>query len=52
MRFQCIAIGSYLVKSGRKTILKLAAKEKRRQSLEGIFQKISDLSSPFQISNT
>jgi len=51
MRFQCIAIGSYLVKSGRKTTLLLSAKEKRRQFLEGLFAKISNLSPPFQISN-
>lgn len=51
MKFQCIAIGSYLVKSGRKTVLKLSAKEKRRQFLEGLFQKLNDLSPPFHISN-
>ena len=27
MRFQCIAVGSYLVKSGRKTTLMLSAKQ-------------------------
>jgi hypothetical protein len=51
MRFQCIAIGSYLVKSGRKTTLLLSAKEKRRQFLEGLFAKVSNLSPPFHISN-
>jgi len=51
MRFQCIAIGYYLVKTGRKTTLKLSAKQKRRQFLEGIFSKVSSLSPPFQISN-
>jgi len=51
MRFQCIAIGSYLVKTGRKTTLKLSAKQNRRQFLEGLFSKVSNLSPPFQISN-
>lgn len=51
MRFQCIAIGSYLVKSGRKTTLKLSAKQKRRQFLEELFFKVSNISPPFQISN-
>jgi hypothetical protein len=51
MRFQCIAIGSYLVNSGRKTALKLSAKQKRRQFLEGLFQKLDGLAPPFQMSN-
>lgn len=51
MRFQCIAIGSYLDKSGRKTTLILSAKDKRKQFLEGLFAKVSNLSPPFQISN-
>jgi hypothetical protein len=51
LRFQCIAIGSYLVKTGRKTTLKLSAKQNRRQFLEGLFTKVSNLSPPFQISN-
>jgi len=51
MRFQCIAIGSYLVKSSRKTTLLLSAREKRKQFLEGLFDKVSNLSPPFQISN-
>lgn len=51
MRFQCIAIGSYLSKSGRKTTLNLSAKRKRREFLEGLFTKVAGLSPPFQISN-
>ncbi len=51
MRFQCIAIGSYLVTSGHKTVIKLSAKDKRKQFLEGLFQKLDNLSPPFQISN-
>jgi len=51
IKFQCIAIGSYLVKSGHKTVLKLSAKDKRKQFLEGLFQKLDNLSPPFQMSN-
>jgi hypothetical protein len=50
VRFQCIAIGSYLTKSGRKTTLILSAKQKRKQFLEGLFSKLNDLAPPFQIS--
>ena len=51
MKFQCIAIGSYLAISGRQTVLKLSAKQKRRQFLEGLFQKLDGFSPPFQMSN-
>jgi hypothetical protein len=50
IRFQCIAIGSYLVKSGRKMTLKLSAKDKRRQFLERLFSNVANLSPPFVIS--
>ena len=54
IRFQCIAIGSYLSKSARKTKLKLSASGKRRRFFEELFQKV-DLMSPekliIQISN-
>jgi hypothetical protein len=51
MRFQCIAIGSYLVKTCRKITLKLSTIQKWRQFLEGLFSILSNLSPPFQISN-
>ena len=51
MRFQCIAIGSYLARTGRKMTLRLSAKQKRRQFLEGLFLKAENLSPPFLISN-
>lgn len=51
IQFQCIAIGSYLTKSGRKTVLKLSAKEKRKEFLEGLFKNLSGVSPPFQFSN-
>jgi hypothetical protein len=50
IKFQCIAIGSYLVKSGRKKKLKLAAEGKRRHFLEHFFSKLEVLDSPFKFS--
>lgn len=50
LNLQCIAIGSYLTRSGRKTKLKLSAKEKRRRFLEDLFQNLADSSPPFQVS--
>lgn len=51
IRFQCIAIGSYLTKSGRKTTLILSAKQKRKEFLQKLFSKLNDCSPPFQFSN-
>lgn len=51
VRFQCIAIGSYLVRSGNKIKLKLAAEGKRRHFLEHIFQNVETLKPPFVFSN-
>lgn len=42
IKFQCIAIGSYLISSGRKKILKLAAEGKRRHFLEHIFKNVGE----------
>lgn len=44
IRFQCIAIGSYLVSSGRKKKMKLSAEGKRRHFLEHIFNNIDEIS--------
>jgi hypothetical protein len=51
IKFQCIAIGSYLVKDGRKKKLKLAAEGKRRHFLEHFFSNLEVLDSPFTFSN-
>lgn len=51
LKFQCIAIGSYLVKDGRKKIMKLDAEGKRRHFLEYFFDQIEELSPPFNFSN-
>jgi hypothetical protein len=50
VKFQCIAIGSYLVQSGRKKILKLSAEGKRRHFLEHIFKKTAEKSPPYSFS--
>jgi hypothetical protein len=51
VRFQCIAIGSYLVKNGRKKVMMLSAEGKRRHFLEHIFEKVELLEPPFKFSN-
>jgi hypothetical protein len=50
VKFQCVAIGSYLVSSGRKKILKLSAEGKRRHFLEHIFKNVSSISPPYTFS--
>jgi len=50
VKFQCLAIGSYLISSGRKKILKLSAEGKRRHFLEHIFKNVERLKPPYSIS--
>jgi len=47
VKFQYTAIGSYLVTSGRKKLLKLAAEGKRRHFLEHIFDNLEHLKPHF-----
>lgn len=47
MNFQCIAIGSYLARSARKTVLRLCVKDKRKDFIEGLFKNLSQCSPPF-----
>lgn len=51
IRFQCIAIGSYLVKSGRRKEMKLSATGQRRHFLEHIFKRFELIHPPFSFSN-
>ena len=51
IKFQCIALGSYVVKNGRNKMLKLSAEGKRRHFLEKIFNKVELLPPNFHISN-
>jgi hypothetical protein len=51
IKFQCIAIGSYLITKGQNKKMKLAAEGKRRHFLEHLFDNVERLSPPFQFSN-
>lgn len=51
IKFQCIALGSYVVKNGRSKVLKLSAEGKRRHFLENIFDRVELLPPNFTISN-
>lgn len=51
VNFECIAIGSYLTKKSRNIILNLSVQDKRRQFIEGLFQKLSGIGPPFIIPN-
>lgn len=47
IKFQCLAIGSYLVSSGRKKVLKLSAEGRRRHFLSHIFNNVEHLKPPY-----
>jgi len=51
IKFQCIAIGSYLVSSARKIKMKLAASGKRRHFLEHLFENLEVIRPPYRFSN-
>lgn len=51
IRFQCIAIGSYLIKNNRKFKMKLAAEGKRRHFLEHLFNNLEVIRPPYKFSN-
>ena len=51
VKFQCIAIGSYVVKRGRNKMLKLSGSGKRRHFLEKIFERVEKIPPDFSISN-
>lgn len=51
IKFQCIAIGSYLVKSGRKLKMKLSAEGKRRHFLEHLIENLEVIRPPYKFSN-
>ena len=46
---ECIAIGSWIVNSGRNTILKLALPEKRRTAFMKLFDDLVDIRPPIQL---
>jgi hypothetical protein len=43
LKFQCIAIASYLVRHSRKTTLVMSANDRRRAFFDGLFQKIDQI---------
>lgn len=49
IRFKCFALGGWIVKRGRKKILKLSVVPARRAWLDGLFSKLVDFSPPFPI---
>jgi hypothetical protein len=51
LKFQCIAIGGYIITRARKRVLKLAVKEKRRGFLDKLFLNLSGTAPPFHFSN-
>lgn len=51
LKFQCIAIGGYIVRRSRKSVLKLAVQDKRRGFLDKLFLNLSGTEPPFHFSN-
>lgn len=49
MKFQCIALGCYIVKNGRNKMLKISAAAKRRHFLQKVFEKVDLLPPNFTI---
>jgi len=43
LKFQCIAIASYLVRHSRKTTLVMSVSDRRREFFEGLFHKIDEI---------
>ncbi len=43
LKFQCIAIASYLIRHSRKTTLVMSVKDRRREFFDGLFQKIENI---------
>ncbi len=51
IKFQCIAIGSYLIRNSRKIKMKLSAEGKRRHFLEHLFKNLEVIRPPYKFSN-
>ncbi len=49
IRFKCFALGSWIIKRGRKKILKLSVAVKRRSWMDGLFSKLVGLNVPFPV---
>ena len=49
LRFNCFAVGSWIVKQGNKTVLKMSVPLKRRQWFDGLFENIRRTELPLSI---
>lgn len=49
IRFKCFALGSWIIKDGRNKVLKLSVVAKRRDWLDGLFSRLTDLAPPFPV---
>jgi hypothetical protein len=49
LRFNCFAVGSWIVRQGNKSILKMAVPLKRRQWFDGLFENIKRSELPFSL---
>lgn len=49
LTLECIAIGSWIARSGRKTILKLALPHKRRTAFMRLFEDLADIRPPIHV---
>jgi hypothetical protein len=47
LRFKCFAIGSWIVKRGRKKILKLSVDREKRKWIDGLFSNVREIQPPF-----
>ena len=52
LRFNCFAVGSWIVKRGNSTILKLSVPLKRRQWYDGLFSNIDKMKSPYSLNTS
>ncbi len=49
LRFNCFAVGSWIVKNGKKNILKMSVPQKRRQWYDGLMDKVKPSSWPLSL---
>lgn len=52
LRFNCFAVGSWVIKDGRKEKLKMSVPNERRKWYQGLFDKISDMQLPLSLQNS
>lgn len=49
LRFNCFAVGGWIVKQGNKTVLKMSVPQKRRQWYDGLMGKIASVEFPISL---